>query len=75
MPRPAIDFDIELKVEFEEISNDEIPAFSSGLLLLLQWIKEAKVLETTYGTLDVDLTGNFERSVPALLPLEAPVEG
>ena len=42
--RSPIEFQIDLKVEFVEISDDEVPAWREGIKLLLKWIREAKAL-------------------------------
>lgn len=44
MARPTVDFDVDLKIMFTEISEDEVTAWRAGVSLLLQWLKETKNL-------------------------------
>jgi hypothetical protein len=75
MARPAVDFNVELEVEFVAISEDEVPALRAGYSLLLQWLREAKNFsEADDGSVDIDFVGSDNGISVALLPLEDVVE-
>lgn len=77
MARQANNFQMQFKVEFKRISEDEVPAWRAGLLLLLQILREEKRLlasEDGDGSVDVDSNSNDGGVRVALFPLEDALE-
>lgn len=74
MARQELEYSLD--VEFVAISEDEVPAWRGGLLLLLQLLREEKrYLEANDGIVDVACVSDDGGVGIALLPMEVVVEG
>lgn len=73
MARKPTKLEVELQVEYIPMPVEHVPMWEAGLKLLLEILRNEEpiiIAETAYERMDIDSTGDAQRGIPALLPMD-----